>query len=224
MNGVRPLEQQDIPEVVQIHREVLSDSPLVRLGPRFLEEVYYAGLIQQKGAFCLVYPLQGRLAGFICGACDAAGVTAQMLKGRFFSLLSVGIETLFRSPLQLGAIGELIRLERASSPKFLRTISAQLFSFGVLPEFRAKSVLSKLTSLRVSEMLWEGLLWEFQQKGVAAFKVITQANNTASVFYKNRGMQLVPNLTLEGGNCVYIGEIRQLSTRTLERQESQSSF
>lgn len=179
-------------------------SDIEEYGIAFREKIYYPALLKESNAFVWVALVQGVLAGYIAGTCDAEAFQKALGKYRPGALLSLLARASLRKP------GFILRCLRTA--KGLKAweegypIPAEVLSFGVLPQYRTAEF-EKASGRYVAEELYQRALQSFREMGVRQFKVMTiQKNTTANRFYEKQGLRRSGETRPFGSVCnVFVG-------------------
>jgi ribosomal protein S18 acetylase RimI-like enzyme len=163
---IRNAGQDDIPALVQIHREALPNDLLPRLGAAYLRKEFYPRVLERDRALTLVSEEDNRLNGFCVFAYDGDSLTREIMRKRITiarylvlaclkdrSLVAEAVACLrgFRTSLLPGCEVDLRSLPEiyliATSPSCQsRGIGARIVEQGIEILFREHSVCLTKTS------------------------------------------------------------------------------
>jgi len=183
------LNKEKIREVSKLHKVLLSDSPIPKLGKDFMNGFYYSQLIKKELIHCLTFIEQNKVIGFIVITKYPGNFMLKGIQKSPFSLFIRLIEAILRNPKRLLLIFNMIFLALARKTSSLPSGTSELLSIGVLKEYR-NNVDSK-SGLRVSHALFTGAVEYLKKEKQKIFQVLTdKTNNEAIKFYKSMNMEL----------------------------------
>jgi len=104
--------------VARLHETHLPDSPLVRIGPRFMRELYYKSLVADGLVRCLIARADGRIVGFLSYTDDPYRFMTRGIRRHFGGLLWVLAREAFARPALLAEalVAARIMIERRAAP------------------------------------------------------------------------------------------------------------
>ena len=183
---VRELRRKDIPYLGAIHREVLPDDYLPRLGRRFLESYFFPFLLQAKSARTFVYLENEKPVGFLVACVDRRRFMRDLKGYRPAHLAFYLLSTSLRNwRIFLSTLETLVR-----GPGGIREIPGELYLIAVGRTAQRRGVGSVLVRYLAS-YLSEARLQRCQVK-VAANDI------PANSFYERNGFQVVRTLRYHG--------------------------
>ena len=187
---MNPRDRSDVEAVAALHEQFLSDSPIARLGPAFVRDVYYSKLINDGLYDCLVCRSGGRVVAFLSYTDRPLDLMSRGLKRHFFSVAwSVG-RTVLMSPKRLRDVFYVMRImgdhNESSGDSALLDGAAEALSMAVLPEFQ--NVVPEGGKSRVAVRLIESMAADLRERKVRdiAFYV-DPANRAANLLYSAMG-------------------------------------
>jgi ribosomal protein S18 acetylase RimI-like enzyme len=185
-----PFDGEHLPPVrdlATLHAELLPTSPVALLGPEFMQQFYYRILPRERLISGAVAYVDRQPAGFIVATQDSAGFMRSALRRHWLYLSWVLALSVLRQPIKrLGAIWEALQIMR-HQPAEAGVMSAELLSFGVLPEYRSPRFIRQ-TKLQVSKELFDAAVNQLKAEGVSRIRAIVDADNTpAKLFYHSLG-------------------------------------
>lgn len=175
-------------ELAALHAELLPQSPLSRLGRRFLAQAYYGMLAEDGLIFGAVAYAGGEPAGFICATMDSGGLLRAALRRHFFGLAVVFGRTVLAAPGRLAAVWEIGRI-MWFRPRL--ACAGEILSLGVLPRYRGAEFAHR-TGRRIASDLMAHVMARFQERGIPAIRAIADHDNAvAHNFYRHHGGRIV---------------------------------
>jgi hypothetical protein len=186
-----PRRAADVDGVARLHETYLADSPVVRLGPRFVRELYYRRLPTDGLLDCLVCRFGGRVVGFLAYTTQPAQFLGEGLRRHFFSIAWIMVASLLASPGRLGDLWFSWRLmrERRESPPPGAGPRGEALSMAVVPECEKLIPAGGVT--RVSRRLFDMMAADLRQRGVESILFRVQpGNRAANLFYSGLGCRL----------------------------------
>jgi ribosomal protein S18 acetylase RimI-like enzyme len=178
---VRAAEEQDLPEVVSIHRKAFSHFFLTQLGSDFLDR-YYGLVFQFPEGILLVSEANGVVNGFVSGFVDPAGFYRFMWNNRWGFVRPVLAAVLRHPSLVTKVIQGVQRIQTTSSE--WPSGSCELSSIAVSPESSGGGV---------GKALMRAFLDEAGARNARAVYLTTDAedNQQANELYRRVGFQQV---------------------------------
>ena len=182
--------RSDAEALSALHMELLGHSPLVLMGPDFMEQFYYYNLPLDgfvRGAIAFV---DGKPAGFIVGTDDADGFMMRSVRKHWFKIVWVLTIATLRNPKRVLAIWEALQIQRNVSAEEYGPEVGELLSFGVLPEFRSRSFVRE-TGFHISQDLLQNIVRQFESTSVTRLRAIVDKDNLeAQFFYRANGWRV----------------------------------
>jgi len=139
---IRQASTDDIPTIVEIHSTALPGDFLPRLGKRFLNNVFYPGVLNSKHALVIVQEDLGIVRSFIVFAYDSRNLTKEA-SGNRVALAAYVVSALIRD---LSLVGELLAHLRGFRTEMsielqesLREIP-ELYVMASAPEYQSQGV------------------------------------------------------------------------------------
>jgi len=168
---MRSATLRDIPELSQIHRQVLKGEFLVRLGDEFLQTLYRDFLLQKQTIVHLKE--ENEIEGFILGSVDFPTLFRTVLSSRFFRYALLVAKQSLRSPRLIVEGASTLRYpfhSQVQSPK------AELAVIAVRQEYQRRNIGSQLLNAFEASL---------KKQGIVSYQVsCTQANRKANHFYR----------------------------------------
>jgi ribosomal protein S18 acetylase RimI-like enzyme len=185
-----PRSRSDVEAVAGLHEQFLGDSPVARMGPAFVRDVYYSKLIVDGLYDCLVCRSAGRVVAFLSYTDRPLDLMSRGLKRHFFSVAwSVG-RTVVTSPRRLRDVLYVLRImgdhDEAKGDSALLEGAAEALSMAVLPEFQ--NVVPEGGKSRVAVRLIESMAADLRERKVHAIAFyVDPANRAANLLYSAMG-------------------------------------
>lgn len=185
----RQLGPDECHDIAVLHRELLPHSPVVLLGPGFMERFYYP-VLSTDGLICgAIAYLDSVPAGFIVATHDSDGFMSDAVRRHFIRLIWVMGTSVLRNPRRIVAIRDAYMIQRGVSQAVADRDGqvGELLSFGVLDRYRsAKFVRS--TGIRLSQHLFDAAIVVLKSRGVRRIRsVVDQDNIETKIFYSANG-------------------------------------
>jgi ribosomal protein S18 acetylase RimI-like enzyme len=185
-----PRNRSDVEAVSSLHEQFLGDSPVARMGPRFVRDVYYSKLLKDGLYDCMVCRSGGRVVAFLSYTDRPLDLMSRGLKRHFFSVAwSVG-RTVLTDPKRLRDVIYVMRImgdhDETKGDKALLEGASEALSMAVLPEFQ--NVVPEGGKSRVAVRLIETMAADLRERKVRdiAFYV-DPANRAANLLYSAMG-------------------------------------
>lgn len=175
-------------DLAALHAELLPQSPLTRLGRRFLAQAYYRMLAEDGLIFGAVAYVGGKPVGFICATGDAGGLVRAVLGRSFFRWAGAAGRTVLTAPRRLAAVWEIVRI-MWFRPR--QACEGEILSLGVLPQYRGAEF-TRWTGRHIAADLMDHVMAWFQERGIPTIRAIADYDNTvAHRFYRHHGGRIV---------------------------------
>lgn len=174
MANIRPIRNEDIPRIAQLHALAMGKSLWAQLGERFLREIYRA-LLKSEHFLGFVYQEAGEIEGFIAGSRNSK----IMMQNAFFRRgYRLGLAALLglRNPGVLKQLLETAKYFRRSQANISEEILAESLFCSFTPKLRGKRVAG-----HINKVLFDQLHIEGHQK----IKITTETDNLGA----NRQLQ-----------------------------------
>jgi len=192
--------------VASLHAALLPDSPVARLGPRFLSRFYYRVLVADALLQCRVAYEDGVPVGFIAFTARPATFMSEGLRRHWLRLAAVLAWEALADPRRIVLMLWTARLMRgrASVPT---PGEGELLSFGVLPEFRGMDYLRR-TGRRIGAELFAAARGDLRDAGVERFRAVVATDNApALMFYQAQGCRVDRDRETLPGTLVVVGSV-----------------
>lgn len=180
VNDIRRAREDDIEDIVAIHRQAFGDSFLTRLGKGFLRRYYRLVLRCGEGIVLVCRSSEG-LAGFACGFVDPDSFYERMNRKCLFFAGPI-ICALVRQPRLIAKVAQSFRRIRRVKGGSTRS-ECELSSIAVSPQAVGRGV---------GKSLIHAFLGNAGAMGVNYVYLTTEAhdNEAANEFYRKLGFRL----------------------------------
>jgi ribosomal protein S18 acetylase RimI-like enzyme len=177
---IKKVLKEDIPLIVEVHKNSFKGFFLTELGDHFLA-LYYDSIRENKKGILLGYYDEGELFGFCAATTFSKGFNAQLVKKNLLRFLLIGMRLL------LTRIPSLIRLFKNFSKK-----SSSINDTGEYAELLSIGVSDKKQGLGIGKKLLIELEKEMQLKNCSRLSLTTDYynNDKAIRFYKGLGYEI----------------------------------
>lgn len=177
-------------DVTALHAALLPHSPVVLLGPRFMQHFYYKTLVAE-GVICgAIAYVDAEPAGFIAVTMDSTGFLREALKRHPWRLAWLLGTSIWRDLRRIAALWEAWRIMRGQPRIPVEGNVGEILSFGVLPAFRRPGFIRD-SGLKISLELLQYALQELQNRGARLIRVVVDEDNLeARLFYQSQGWRL----------------------------------
>lgn len=184
-----PRNACDVTTVADLHGTYLGDSPVVKLGERFLRQFYYVRLIEDELVRCRVCQSERGIVGFAAYTAQPFDFMSVGLRNHFLTLTGLMLLSLAKRPAMMGDILFVLRLLRQlrnESHDAPEPGTGELLSLVVLPEFQ-DAVLPGGTS-RLPLRLIEAAMSDLRRAGLRQIQFTVQpSNRAANILYSAMG-------------------------------------
>jgi len=161
----------------ELHEELLGHSPIVLLGPDFVERVYYSELPKLDLVFGAIARVDGEPVGFIAITEDSSGFMAEAIRRRWYHVARVLMTSIVKRPKRILGVWDAIKIMggRQQAPRAAEPV-AELLSFGVVEKFRQASFVRK-SGLKVGRALYDYAMEDLVRRGCTTVKVLVDTDN-----------------------------------------------
>jgi ribosomal protein S18 acetylase RimI-like enzyme len=169
-----------------LHRAVLPDSPVARLGPQFAASIYYGALPAAGLLFGAYFVIDGLPIGMAVGTNDPAGFMSKGLKANLGPM--VRLSPTLVHPRAAAAVVEAIRIRGTQRSTATRDVAVgQVLSVGVLPAHRG----ARGGAPSIARLLLDALIVQLADREVRrAYLLVEEDNETAKRFYTHADWRL----------------------------------
>jgi ribosomal protein S18 acetylase RimI-like enzyme len=179
-----PRNAADVEAIASLHEAFLAESPVVKMGKRFLRDFYYSKLVEDGLMGCTLCRADGRVVGFISYTADPLHFMSQGLRRHFFLLSWLMLASVARRPAMvkdLWMVLRMMRLRTVESNKSRARGLGEALSLAVAPEYR--SYIPAGGRSRVALRLFDSAVERLQAQGVERVQAFVQPSNVASNFF-----------------------------------------
>ena len=179
----------DVDSVALLHEAYLADSPVVKMGKRFIREFYYSKLVECGLIGCSVCRVDGRVVGCISYTAHPMDFMGSGLRRYFFSLCWTMLRSVTARPAMLKEILLTLRVMRSrghESQEMDTSGLGEALSLAVLPDFQ--NYLPPGGRSRLAFRLFETALERMRAQGVnRVYLWVQPANRAANLMYSTMG-------------------------------------
>ncbi len=173
--------------VSELHAALLPHSPVALLGRRFMTDFYYRYLLRDELILGMVALIDARPAGFMIATADANGFMQAGIRRHGFRLATVLLSGLVASPRRIASVWEALSIMRHMPAAAKDERSAELLSFGVLPEYRSPAFI-RSTGIHIArDLLHETMNLLIAQGADSVRSLVDEDNTAAKLFYHAAG-------------------------------------
>jgi ribosomal protein S18 acetylase RimI-like enzyme len=190
-HGVRPMTQEDVSAIVDVHRRAFSGFFLTFLGPKFLRELY-RGILTDPSGMAFVYADGGRVTGFVAGTGRPGGLYRRLMRERWWRFGIAAVGAILRRPT---IIPRLLRAFGKPAEEEAHAGGALLMSLAVDPRAEGR---------QVGSTLLEAFKQAAQERGATAVVLTTDRddNDRANAFYQARRFRLARSFVTPEGRAM----------------------
>lgn len=105
-----PRARADVAQVAALYEEHLGDSPVVRLGPRFLREFFFSRLVEDGLLGCLVCHVDGRVVAFLSWTNSPGDFIGRGVRRHFVALSWIMARSILARPAYLRDLVTTLRM------------------------------------------------------------------------------------------------------------------
>jgi ribosomal protein S18 acetylase RimI-like enzyme len=182
----------DVEAVAGLHRAYLGDSPIVRLGPRFLRRFYYSQLVEDGLVRCRICRADESIVGFAAYTLRPFDFMGIGLRKHLLSLGGLMLVSLASRPAMIRDVLFVLRLmDQIGEDSREAAVSrvGELLSLVVAPEFQ--DCVFPGGASRLPVRLVEATIADFRQAGFRRVRFTVQpSNRAANILYSAMGCSL----------------------------------
>lgn len=166
--NLRPLKQDDIPQVARFHSSYIPHSTFAQLGIPFLKTLYQ-GFLSSDYGFVYTCWEGGKMQGFIAGATDSQRLLRSLFRRHLLFLLGISLKALFCHPRLLPSLFQTFCYAKKTN---LQQTKAELLFITVKPESRRRGIGNKLILKSLEEL---------KRRGIDRIKVSVEKKNGEAI-------------------------------------------
>lgn len=182
-----PDNPAEVDQVAALYERHLADSPVVRLGPRFLREFFFRTLVRDGLVGCLVCRHEGQAIAFLSWTPCPGDFISRGVRRHPVRLLRIMLRSLLARPAFLRELLATLRMvsrragDAGTAPEDVGAIEA--ISLVVPPEFQAH--VPEGGKGRVTVRLVRALADHARAAGVSRVLYVVQPGNASSALFFN---------------------------------------
>jgi len=177
-------------DLTNLHCALLPHSPLVKLGRKFMREVYYKDLAEDALISGAIAYLDGVPAGFIVGTGDPNGFMSKGLRRHWFKIAWTICTSVVTGIASLRGLNEARRIEHNVKSEGYGPEFGEILSFGVLHEFRTRQFVRE-RGLLIGQDLHDVIVELLRRQGKSKVRAIVDKDNLqAQFFYRSQGWRV----------------------------------
>jgi ribosomal protein S18 acetylase RimI-like enzyme len=178
------------PDLAWLHAALLPESPVARLGSRFMQDFYYRVLPREGLLFGAVAYVDAQPAGFIAATHDRLGFMRTGVARAWPRLLAVLGVSVLSGSTPVRAMWQAAQVIRRRSRGERAAGGGEILSLGVLPAYREPGFVRR-SGIRIATDLLDLALGELRARGVQQVGAAVRADNTeAKLFYAGLGWRV----------------------------------
>jgi hypothetical protein len=186
--------------VVRLHGELLSDSPIAKLGEPFMKRFYYSSLVKARLFFCDLFYYRHTCVGFVSYTNDPLNFLSKGLKYNFMRLCFIILQTIINKPslvkTVLSVLQDMLKRKTISSHQN-EIVWGEILSFGLTKE--GVNIIDKKTRKKAPQLLFERAIEYFRKECIKKFRLaVLKDNKEALLFYLSYGGKIIDNQYGEG--------------------------
>jgi ribosomal protein S18 acetylase RimI-like enzyme len=187
--SVDPSDPEQVLAAAELHKKLLGDSPIPRLGSLFMTRFFYSQLIKDRLIHCYLYRLDNTYVGFLSLTEKPFSFMSEGQRRHFFRLSFILCLALLARPSRIRTLWETLMVTRRKKLTKDCEGTGELLSFGVLEEFSAKR--DGENRLRIPNILFDEGIRYFRERGFLRIEwTVNKENLPAMIFYRSYGATL----------------------------------
>jgi hypothetical protein len=183
---LNPESRADVKAVADLHREYLSDSPVVKMGRHFLQSFYYGECVQTGLIGCMLCRVDGRVVGFISYTEHPDDFMIRGMRRGFVRLAWWIAVSVAMGSTRIKDLVFVLRLMRERSRTSNRDAAqgvGEVLSMVVLPEYQSHVLPGG--DCRLAVRLFESTAKHFRNRSFKRLRMHVQPSNVASNMFWN---------------------------------------
>jgi len=186
-SGVAAAQARDL---AALHAELLGHSPLVLMGPGFVENFYYSVLPAEGYISGSLAYVDDKPAGFIVATGDPNGFMSKAMRRYWLRISMILFKTVLRRPGSIAGLVEASRIQSNVKAENYGPEVGELLSFGVLPEYRRRAFV-KASGFQIGADLLGRATASLAAEGKTRIRAIVDKDNLeAQFFYRGQGWRV----------------------------------
>lgn len=199
-----PLDYKDKRQVyaaAELHRTLLPDSPVPRLGIQFMAHFYYTKLVKDGLIKCDLYEHDEKYVAFLAYTKYPFTFMKEGKRRHPLYLPFLMSISLLCNPSRIRVILGATKMGRDRHLKENQVETGEMLSFGVLKMH--SDLRDEITGLRVSNLLFENAIDYFKREGTVRIQAEVERDNKPSLlFWTTYGASIEDYAWGRGGNCL----------------------
>lgn len=177
-------------DLASLHTTMLGHSPLVLMGPEFMEKIYYSVLPREKLIGAALAYVDDRPAGFIVATGDPEEFMNKALRRHWIRIAWIMAKSVLLSPGRIFALREAYQIQSNVQEQEYGPEMGEMLSFGVLPDYRSRKFVRE-TAIHVGADLMSHAVQHLVRQGKSTIRAIVDKDNLeAKFFYRSQGWQV----------------------------------
>ena len=177
-------------DLAGLHAELLSHSPLVLMGPAFVERFYYTRLPEMGLISGAVAYVNGEAAGFIVATPEPNDFMDRAMKRHWLGVCWNLATSVLKNPARLRALAEAYRIQKNVDAQDYGPEMGEMLSFGVLEAYRSRAFVRE-TGISIGVDLLERATAQLRAAGKQQVRAIVDKDNLeAQLFYRFQGWRV----------------------------------
>jgi hypothetical protein len=205
---IERLNAEDIPTVARIHYDLFGTGEMhgysiAKLGPEFLERVFYALNLHNPHFYCDVARYNNQIVGFSVYSTDRNNVFRYMFQKHVGKLLVEGMKLAVKRPTTITWMFNNLQFSSGEKLPWLESVTGWWQVAGVLPEYRTKEFKLE-TGLQIALELFTHMEQIMRAEGCNSWYGVVHPDNAAiNIFLQKQGAQFMDTAWAQGMKMNY---------------------
>ncbi len=209
-----PDDQPAMNALVKLHKQLLPESYIPKLGLKFIKDFYYSKLTADGLIHGDLYCYDGKFVGFIFYTKYPKTFMNEGIKKHFLHLFFLIVYSVLLQPgllkICFSVILESFKRKSDGQNEGSALEEGEILSFGVLDEYGF--VEDKETGLRISHLLFKKAVNFFKSNACSRFNLaVIKQNRKARLFYQACGGKIVDSGYTSGSSHRLIFDVEEVS-------------
>lgn len=202
------LSESDITAVARLHYELFGVGEIrghsaAKLGPTFLEHVFYGVNLDNPYFFCTVARYQSRVIGFSVFTTDHHKVFRHMIRRHPVRTTWVTLRVIVKNPSVLRLLMSNLRYLGGEKTSLVQAVPGWWIVAGVDPEHRSQAFVER-AGAHVAVKLFDHMEQVLQNASCPSwYGVVHPDNIPINRFLQRRGAQMIGRATAQGMDMLY---------------------
>jgi hypothetical protein len=207
--SIKRIQPKDVRTVAELHYAFFGSGEMhgysvAKLGPEFLEDIFYRLNLDNPLFFCDVAKYQNEVIGFTVYTTNRKKIFHHLLRKKFLDSGLATLKVVLRKPMVLPLMLSNLRYLRGEDLSLVENVMGWWLVAAVKPEYRTKEFEQNLDAGPVALQMFKRMESTMQQFGCYSwYGVVHPENRPINIFLQRGGAHLVGTAQAQGMNMSY---------------------